>query len=93
MGKTRDLFKKIRDIKGTFHAKMGLINDRNGMELTEAEDIKKKWQEYTEKIYKQLMQLFPFFLCLSHPFFSQLFVRPPQTNILPFCISFSWEWF
>ena len=53
MGQTRDLFKKIRDIKGTFHAKMGLINDRNGMELTEAEDIKKKWQEYTEKIYRK----------------------------------------
>ena len=48
MGKTRDLFKKIRDSKGTFHAKMGSIKDRNGMELTEAEDIKKRWQEYTE---------------------------------------------
>ena len=53
MGKTRDLFKKIRDTKGTFHAKMGLINDRNGMELTEAEDIKKRWQEYTEELYKK----------------------------------------
>ena len=52
MGKTRDLFKKIRDTKGTCHAKMGLIKDRNGMELTEAEDIK-KWQEYTEKLYKK----------------------------------------
>ena len=52
MGKTRDLFKKIRDTKGTFHAKMGLIKDRNGMELTEAEDIKKRWQEYTE-LYKK----------------------------------------
>ena len=49
MGKTRDLFKKIRDTKGTFHAKMGLIKDRNGMDLTEAEDIKKRWQEYTDK--------------------------------------------
>ena len=48
MGKTRDLFKKIRDTKGTFHAKMGLIKDRNGMDLTEAEDVKKRWQEYTE---------------------------------------------
>ena len=48
MGKTRDLFKKIRDTKGTFHAKMGSIKDRNGMDLTEAEDIKKRWQEYTE---------------------------------------------
>ena len=49
MGKTRDLFKKIRDTKGTFHAKMGSIKDRNGMDLTEAEDIKKRWQEYTER--------------------------------------------
>ena len=53
MGKTRDLFKKIRDTKGTFHAKMGLKKDRNGMELTEAEDIKKKLQEYTEELYKK----------------------------------------
>ena len=53
MGKTRDLFKKIRDIKGTFHAKMGSIKDRNGMDLTEAEDIKKRWQEYTEELYKK----------------------------------------
>jgi len=51
MGKTRDLFKKIRDTKGTFHAKMGPIKDRNGMDLTEAEDIKKRWQEYTEELY------------------------------------------
>ena len=51
--KTRDLFKKIRDTKGTFHAKMGSIKDRNGMDLTEAEDIKKKWQEYTEELYKK----------------------------------------
>ena len=53
MGKTRDLIKKIRDTKGTFHAKMGSIKDRNGMELTEAEDIKKRWQEYTEELYKK----------------------------------------
>ena len=53
MGKTRDLFKKIRDTKGTFHAKMGTIKDRNGMDLTEAEVIKKKWQEYTEELYKK----------------------------------------
>ena len=53
MGKTRELFKKIRDTKGTFHAKMGLIKDRNGMDLTEAEDIKKRWQEYTEERYKK----------------------------------------
>ena len=53
MGKTRDLFKKITDTKGTFHAKMGSIKDRNGMDLTEAEDIKKRWQEYTEELYKK----------------------------------------
>ena len=53
MGKTRDLFKKIRDTKGTFHAKMGTIKDRNGMDLTEVEDIKKRWQEYTEEAYKK----------------------------------------
>ena len=53
MGKTRDLFKKIRDTKGTFHAKMGSITDRNGMDLKEAEDIKKRWQEYTEELYKK----------------------------------------
>ena len=58
MGKTRDLFKKIRDTKGTFHAKMGLIKDRNGMDLTEAEDNKKRWQEYTEELYKR---------CLNEP--------------------------
>ena len=52
MGMTRDLFKKIRDTKGTFHAKMGPIKDRNGMDLTEAEDIKKRWQEYTGELYK-----------------------------------------
>ena len=55
MGKTRDLLKKIRDTKGTFHTKMGIIKDRNGMELTEAEDINKRWQEYTEKPYKKLL--------------------------------------
>ena len=54
MGKTRDLFKKIRDTKGTFHAKMGSIKDRNGMDLTEAEDIKKRWQEYTENCTKKI---------------------------------------
>ena len=53
MGKTRDLFKKIRDIKGIFHAKMGSMKDRNNMDLTEAEDIKKRWQEYTEELYKK----------------------------------------
>ena len=53
MGKTRDLFKEIRDTKGTFHVNMGSIKDRNGMDLTEAEDIKKRWQEYTEELYKK----------------------------------------
>ena len=53
VGKTRDLFKKIRDIKGTFHAKMDSIKERNGLDLTEAEDIKKRWQEYTEELYKK----------------------------------------
>ena len=55
MGKTRDLFKKIRDTKGTFHAKMGLIKDRNGMDLKEAEDIKKRWKEYTEEMHKKVL--------------------------------------
>ena len=54
MEKTRVLFKKIRDTKGTFHAKMGSIKDRNGLDLTEAEDIKKRWQEYTEELYKKI---------------------------------------
>ena len=54
MGKTGDLFKKIRDTKGKFHAKMGSIKDRNGMDLTEAEEIKKRWQEYTEELYKKI---------------------------------------
>ena len=53
MGKTRDLFKKIRDTKGTFHAQMGSIKDRNGIDLNEAEDIKKRWQEYTEELYEK----------------------------------------
>ena len=57
MGKTRDLFKKIRDIKGTFQAKMGLIKDRNDMDLTEAEDIKKRWQEYKKELYKKDHQI------------------------------------
>ena len=55
MGKTRDLFEKIRDTKGTFHAKMGSIKDRNDMDLTEAEDIKKRWQEYTEELSKKFL--------------------------------------
>ena len=56
MGKTRDLFKKIRDTKGIFHAKMGTRKDRNGIDLTEAEDIQKRWQEYTEELYKEDLQ-------------------------------------
>ena len=56
MGKTRDLFKKIRDTKGTLHAKMGTIKDRSGMDLTETKDIKKRWQEYTEELYKKYLQ-------------------------------------
>ena len=56
MGKTRDLLKKIRDTKGTFHAKMGSIKDRNGMDITEAEDIKKRWQEYIGEVYKKYLQ-------------------------------------
>ena len=55
MGKTRDLVKKITDTKGTFHAKMGSIKDRSGLDLTEAEDIKKRWQEYTEELYKKIL--------------------------------------
>ena len=54
MGKTRELFKKVRDTKGTFHAKMGSMKERNGMDLTEAEDIKKRWQEYTEELNKKI---------------------------------------
>jgi len=57
VGKTRDLFKKIRDTMGTFHAKMGTIKDRNGTDLTEVEDIKKRWQEYTEKLYKKVFMI------------------------------------
>ena len=56
VGKTTDLFKKIRDTKGTFHAKMGSIKDKNGLDLTEAEDIKKRWQEYTEVLYKKIIR-------------------------------------
>ena len=59
MGKNRDLFKKIRDIKGTFLSKMGSIKDRNGMDLTEAEDIQKRWQEYTEELYKSVQSSQP----------------------------------
>ena len=66
MGKPRDLFKKIRDTKGTFHAKMDSIKDRNGMDLTEAEDIKKRWQEYTEELYESSDELYSEELYLGH---------------------------
>ena len=66
MGKTRDLFKKIRDTKGTFHAKMGSIKDRNGMDLTEAEDIKKRWQEYTELYRKDLHDPYNHYGVITH---------------------------
>ena len=136
MEKTRDLFKKIRDTKGTFHVNMGSIKDRNSMDLTEAENIKNRWQKYTEELYKKDLHdpdnhngvttylepdsleykvkwdlgrlsylsllffgtlhsngyIFPFLLCLLLLFFSQLFVRPLQTTILPFCIAFPQGW-
>ena len=66
MGKTRDLFKKVSDTKGTFHAKMGSIKDRNGMDLTEAENIKKRWQEYTEELYKSVQ------ICTKKIFMTQI---------------------
>ena len=67
MGRTRDLLKKIRDTKGTFHAKMGSIKDRNGMELMEAEDIKKRWYEYTEELYKKdLYDLYNHYGVITH---------------------------
>ena len=100
MGKTRDLFKKIRDTKGTFHVKMGSVKDRNGRDLTEAEDIKKRWQEYTEELYKKDLhnpdnhdgavkkyssnQPLPLCLVLLHGFIDLL------TTHLP-CLSFSYS--
>ena len=63
MGKTRDLFNKIRDTEGTFHAKMGTMKDRNGMDLTESEDIKERWQEYREELYKVLMTWITTMMC------------------------------
>ena len=67
MGKTRDVLKKIRDTKGTFHAKMGTIKDRNSKDLTEAEDIKKRWQEYTEELYKKLFMTQITMMCDHSP--------------------------
>ena len=79
MGKTRDLFKKIRDTKRTFHAKMGSIKDRNGMVLTEAEDIKKRWQEYTELYKKDLLLLLgPYHFCP--------FLTPSLHEMFPWCL-------
>ena len=78
MGRTRDLFKKMRDTEGTFHAKMGTIKDKNGMDLTKAEDIKRRWQEYTEELYKKdLLLLFsPYHFCpLSSPSLHEMFPR------------------
>ena len=63
MGKTRDLFKKVRDTKGTFHAKMGIIKERNSMDLKEAEDIKKRWKEYTEELYKKIFMAQIIMIC------------------------------
>ena len=100
MGKTRDLFKKIRDTKGTFHAKMGSIKDRNGLDLTEAEDIQKRWQEYTEELYKKdlhdpdnrddvITNLEPdiTIIWVMKIFFVQFFhvFLPPLLNIFCFC--------
>ena len=67
MGKTRDFFKEIGDTKGTFHARMGTIKDRNGTDLTEAEDIKKRWQEHTEKLYKKGLDLDNHDGAVTHP--------------------------
>ena len=78
MGKTRDLFKKIRDTKGTFHAKLGLIKDRNGKDLTVAEDIKKRWQEYTEELYKTDLH------DLCHRWRSSLWL-PAKTDLFQSC--------
>ena len=91
MGNTRDLFKKIRDTKGTFHAKIGSIKDRNGMDLTEAEDIKKRWQEYTEELYKKDLHdqdnHYGVIICILKIFFVQFFCvfLPSLLNILCFC--------
>ena len=73
MEKTRDLFKKMRDTKGTFHAKMGSIKDRNGMDITEAEEIKKRWQEYTEELYRK---------CLNDPDNQDGMVTYPEWDFL-----------
>ena len=83
IGKTRDLFKKIRDTKGTFHAMMGTIKDRNGMDLTEAEDIKKRWQEYTEELHTK-KKIFMTTLLMRWPKYwsSSLSISPSRTDLL-----------
>ena len=94
MGKTRDLFKKIKDTKGTFHEKMSSIKDRNGMDLTEAEDIKQRWQEYTEELYKKDLHnldnhdgVITVIIWVMKIFFVQFFCvfLPPLLNIFCFC--------
>ena len=80
MGKTRDLFKKIRDTKGPFHAKMGIIKDRNGMDITEAENIKKRWQEYTEKLYKKTLMTQVTMISSVH---GLQHARPPSPSPIP----------
>ena len=91
MGKSRDLFKKIRDNKGTFHAKMGTVKNRNGMDLTEAEDIKKRWQEYTEELYKKDLHDQDnhdgVIILVMKIYFVQFFCvfLPPLLNIFCFC--------
>ena len=82
MGKTRDLVKKIRDTKGTFHSKMGSIKDRNGMDLTEAEDIKNRWQEYTEELYKK---------DLHNPDNHDGVIIPLEPDILECEVKWAWE--
>ena len=103
MGKTRDLFKKIRDTKGTFHAKMGSIKDRNGMDLTEVEDIKKKWQEYIEELYKLdlhdpdnhdgvITHLEPDILECEVKWALESITTSPQTKLVE-VIEFQWSYF
>ena len=82
MGKTRDLFKKVRNTKGTFHAKIGTIKDRNGMNLTEAEDIKKWWQEYTEELYKKDLHDSDNHFVFLHFFFLRIVLITAYSTIL-----------
>ena len=86
MGKSRDLFRKVRDTKGTFHAKMGLIKDRNGMDITEGGDIKKRWQEYTEQLYKKDLH------DLEWPKYWSFSFNISPSNERPRLISFRMDW-